>query len=59
MFYLAALLGVRIGEIEKWPMSELREWSDYEKVKGLKPEQSAEAMMQAARMISARFPKRG
>ena len=57
MFYMAALLGVRISEVEAWPMSELREWSDYVRVKDLKPEQSADQMMRAARMISARFPR--
>ena len=57
MFYMAALLGVRISEVEAWPMSELREWSDYVRVKDLKPEQSAEQMMRAALTITSRYPR--
>lgn len=55
MFQIAGELGVRIGDIERWPMSELLEWAEYEKIRATKPEQTADSMMRNAQFITARM----
>ena len=53
MFSLAERLGCRMYEIEQWPMAELLEWGDWERLKAEGPVQSPEDMLKVARMITA------
>ena len=58
MFVMAGKLGMRISEIEKWPLTELLEWADYEKIRETKLDQSPESMMRQARVITSQMKGR-
>ena len=58
MFVMADKLGMRISEIEEWPMSELLEWADYEKIRETKLDQTPESMMRQAQVITSQMKGR-
>ena len=55
MYYMASKLGLRISEVEAWPVAELLEWARYERIKDKKPDQDPDKMLAFAKLMTARL----
>ena len=55
MYYMASKLGLRISEVEAWPVAELLEWARYERLKDKKPDQAPDQMLAFAKMMTGRL----
>ena len=53
MYYMASQLGLRISEVEAWPVAELLEWARYERLKHQKPDQDPDRMLAFAHQMTA------
>ena len=55
MYHMASKLGLRISEVEAWPIAELLEWAKYETIKDKKPDQDPDRMLAFAKLMTARL----
>jgi len=55
MYYMASKLGLRISEVEAWPVAELLEWARYERIKDKKPDQAPDQMLAFAKLMTVRL----
>ena len=55
MYYMASKLGLRISQVEAWPVAELLEWARYERIKDKTPDQAPDQMLAFAKLMTARL----
>lgn len=55
MYHMASKLGLRISQVEAWPIAELLEWAEYETIKDRKPDQEPDQMLAFAKMMTGRL----